>query len=359
MKKKILTVIGTRPEIIKMFPIINRLDNFYDNKLVWSGQHYDYNMVKKIFADVDLRKPDYFIKLSKKIPFFEIQEKLYKIISIENPKAIIYHGDTFTTLAAALISRFFYNNITNIHIEGGYRSFDKTQTEEQIRFIVDHISKLNFVSRSTEKKNLLKENKKKNNFIVGNSVNDSVKKIVTKIKSNTQLLEKYKLVDQKFIYCTIHRSENVENNIRLKKILNIINYISKEYKIIFSTHPRTLKKLQKLEKKFNPNVVFVKPLNYSESIGLLVKCLFCFSDSGGIQEEAIILKKKCVIPSNYTPHNCYLAKNANVILRLDNKNYKFMFKKIMSNIKNNTDVKKFKHRQNVSISIVRQLMKYL
>ena len=117
MKKKITTIIGTRPEIIKMFPIINELDKNFDNQLIWSGQHYDFNMVKNIFLDINLRKPDHFIKITNKSEtFFEIQKHIYTILKKNNSKAIIYHGDTFTTLASALVSRFFFPKILNVHI---------------------------------------------------------------------------------------------------------------------------------------------------------------------------------------------------------------------------------------------------
>ena len=153
MKKKILTILGTRPEIIKMFPIINKLDKFFDNKLLWSGQHYDFNMVKKIFTDVNLRRPDYFIKLSKKDnPFIEIQKKIYNIIVKTKPKAIIYHGDTFTTLATSIISNFFFYKIKRFHVEGGYRSTDMKQIEERVRLISDNLSDIIFVTGKKQKK---------------------------------------------------------------------------------------------------------------------------------------------------------------------------------------------------------------
>ena len=105
-----------------MYPIIKELDKNFDNELIWSGQHYDFKMVKNIFTDVNLRKPNYFIKIKIKPKLFEIQKRIFNILKNSKTKAIIYHGDTFTTLSSALISRFF-PNILNIHIEGGYRSF--------------------------------------------------------------------------------------------------------------------------------------------------------------------------------------------------------------------------------------------
>ena len=112
MKKKILTILGTRPELIKMFPLIKKLDKIYNNKLIWSGQHYDYELVKKIFKDLRLRSPDIKIKINKeKNNFIQIQDKLLKIIGKFKPNIIIYHGDTFTTLATSIVTNFFFSNI--------------------------------------------------------------------------------------------------------------------------------------------------------------------------------------------------------------------------------------------------------
>jgi UDP-N-acetylglucosamine 2-epimerase len=360
MKKKIVTIIGTRPEIIKMFPLINQLDEHFNNILVWSGQHYDYSMVSNIFMDVGLRRPNFFIKINKKKNLFiEIQKKIFEIIKKTKPIGIIYHGDTFTTLASAIISRFFYQNITNVHIEGGYRSFDKAQTEEQVRFVSDHISKINFVSRKDDKINLNKENLKSNIVVVGNTINDSIKKIISKKKNRKYLLEKYNIKKSSYIYCTLHRSENVDDIKRLKKIIEVINLFSKKYKIIFPMHPRTKKQLIKNKIHLDQNVIITKPLNFSSSIHLLSECLFCFSDSGGLQEESVILGKRCLIPLNYTPHDYYIDNNANVKLNLEEKSY---LKKSMHFLKitiQNNKIKYFRHKKNVSISICKKLVKIL
>ena len=349
MKNKILTIIGTRPEIIKMYPIINKLDKYFDNKLVWSGQHYDFNMVKKIFNDVNLRRPDYFIKLpKKKIPLFEIQREFYKIITKIKPKAIIYHGDTFTTLASALVSNFFFYKIIKIHIEGGYRSDDKNQIEERARLTIDHLSDHIFVTSEHQKKNLFRENIKKNIYVVGNSITDSVNDILKKKKRET--LKYYNLENNKYIYVTIHRSENVDNKKKLIKIIQIINWLSLNYKIIFPIHPRTRKKIKQFRIKLRSNVILIQPINYSMSIYLTSKCFFCFSDSGGLQEEAIILKKRCLIPSNKTPHAHYLDKNANQLINMNNNNFVQQIKKFILSIKKNR-LKKFIHKKKTSQSI--------
>ncbi|MDB0046014.1 UDP-N-acetylglucosamine 2-epimerase [Candidatus Pelagibacter sp.] len=232
MKKKITTIIGTRPEIIKMYPIIKELDKNFDNELIWSGQHYDFNMVKNIFLDLNLRKPNYFIKIKDRSKtFFEIQKSIHSILEKNDSKAIIYHGDTFTTLASALVSRFFFPKILNVHIEGGFRSLDNSQTEEQVRFIADHISQMNFVQRINDKSNLDNENCQNEINIVGNSVKDSIDIVKKKKLNSNKFFKKYSLKNNDYIYCTIHRSENVDDTHRLKKIVKIIKLLSKKKKV--------------------------------------------------------------------------------------------------------------------------------
>mgnify|MGYP001168243853 CR=1 FL=1 len=359
MKKKILTILGTRPELIKMFPLINKLDKKFNNKLIWSGQHYDYSMVKQNFNDVKLRNPNIEIKIKKnKNIFFQIQEKLYNIILKEKPDAIIYHGDTYTTLAASLVSNYFFYKIKKIHIEGGYRSGDKNQIEERARSTSDQLSNIIFVTREQERKNLLKENIKNNVYVVGNTINDSVRYILKKNKNKSLTTSQYKLQNKKFIYVTIHRSENVDNDERLIKIIKIINTLSIDYKIIFPIHPRTKKKFKKLRVKLKSNIILIPPISFSNSIFLISKCFFCFSDSGGLQEEAIILKKRCLVPSDKTPHAHYLDKNANHLININNINFLSMVKKFVISVKRNKS-KKFLHKKNISLLITKIINKIL
>jgi len=357
MKKKILTILGTRPELIKMFPIINKLDKKFNNKLIWSGQHYDYSMVKQNFNDIKLRDPDIEIKIKKnKNIFFQIQEKLYDIILNQKPDAIIYHGDTYTTLAASLVSNYFFYHIKKIHIEGGYRSGDKNQIEERARTTSDQLSNIIFVTREQEKKNLLKENIKNNVYVVGNSINDSIKYILKRNKNKSLTTNQYTLENKKFIYVTIHRSENVDNKKRLFKIIKIINTLATNYKIIFPIHPRTAKKFKKLSVKLKSNIILIPPINYSDSIFLISKCFFCFSDSGGLQEEAIILKKRCLVPSDKTPHAHYLDKNANHLVNINKISFLSFVNKFAISVDKNKS-KKFFHKKNTSQLITKIIKK--
>ncbi|MDC1224045.1 UDP-N-acetylglucosamine 2-epimerase (non-hydrolyzing) [Pelagibacteraceae bacterium] len=359
MKKKILTILGTRPELIKMFPIINKLDKKFNNQLVWSGQHYDYSMVKQNFKDVKLRAPNIEIKIKKnKNVFFQIQEKLHDIILKQKPNAIIYHGDTYTTLAASLVSNYFFYKIKKIHIEGGYRSGDKNQIEERARSTSDQLSNIIFVTRNQEKQNLLKENIKDNVYIVGNSITDSIKDILKKNKKKSSITNNHNLKDKQFIYVTIHRSENVDHKKRILKIVKIINTLAINYKIIFPIHPRTEKRFKKLGVKLKSNIILIPPISYSESIHLLSKCFFCFSDSGGLQEEAIILKKRCLVPSDKTPHTHYLDKNANHLVNMNNMNFLSPVKKFVLSVKNNKP-KKFVHKNNTAQLITNIIKKII
>ena len=360
MKKRILTILGTRPELIKMFPLIKILDKIYDHKLIWSGQHYDYDLVKQNFIDVKLRSPDVKIKINKrKNNFIQIQEKLIKIINNYRPKAIIYHGDTFTTLATSLITNFFYPNIIKIHIEGGYRSGDKSQIEERARTTSDQLSDAIFVTRSQEKKNLYKENIKKNVYIVGNSIYESVQQIL-KISDKKKINKKFdNLIDQKkFILATIHRAENVDNKIRLKKIINIINKLAENNLVFFPVHPRTKNKIKSLKLKLKSNIIIKNPISYSETIYLLSKSMFCFTDSGGLQEESVILKKRCIIPSNKTPHFFYLHKFANHLVQIEKGNYMSDVEKFKRSILTNK-LKRFSHKKNTSHEVIRILKKLI
>ena len=359
MKKKILTILGTRPELIKMFPLIKNLDKIYDNKLIWSGQHYDFELVKKNFLDVKLRSPNIKIKINKKKNnFIQIQDKLLKIINRFNPTAIVYHGDTFTTLAASLITNYFFPNITKIHVEGGYRSGDKNQIEERARTTSDQLSDIIFVTRILEKKNLIKENIKKNVHVVGNSIFNSIEQILN-ISNNKKINKKFFFLDKKkFIFATIHRAENVENSKRLKKILYIINSLSKDNIVFFPIHPRTKKKIKSLKLNLNSNVIINSPISYSETIYLLSKCFFSFTDSGGIQEESIILQKRCLIPSNKTPHSHYLHKYANCLVQIDKNNYMSCVYKFKKSLLTNK-IKKFHHHKKATYKMTKILKKII
>lgn len=345
MKKKAVSIIGTRPEIIKMYPLILNLDKIFDHKIIFSGQHFSKNMAFEIFEDLKLRKADINIKIKNRKNFLlEFSKKLVTILTKINPNYIIYHGDTLTTLASSLVSYNFFPNINNVHVESGYRSKAKNSIEEKIRRIVDHHSKINFSIRNEEEKNLSNEGIKKNVYTVGNTINDTIR-IKKKQLKKLHFKESY-------LYITIHRSENVDNKIRFKKIHDFLNKLADKINIILSIHPRTKKMQIKYNLRLNNKIQVIGPTNYTNNLKYLYNCFFCITDSGGIQEEAIILGKKCFIPLGDTPHHHYLSKNANELIDLNNTKRLFSFLK-----KKKIIIKKFNHQKQVSKKICKILLK--
>ena len=344
MKKKIVSIIGTRPEIIKMYPLIKEFDKNFNQTIIFSGQHFSKNMASNIFQDLKLRKPDINIKIKNRKNFlFEFSKKLIKNLKKLNPDFIVYHGDTFTTLISAFVSVNFFPEVKNVHIESGYRSNAKDNIEEKIRKVADKYSEINFAIRKKEKKNLFYEGVKKNVYTVGNTINDIInlkKKIIKKININN-----------KYLYVTIHRSENVDKKERFMKIHEFLNKIASKIDIILSIHPRSKKMQKRYNLKLSKKIKIISPVKYTNNLKYLYNSFFCITDSGGIQEEAILLGKKCFIPLSKTPHDHYLKKDANELISLDDTKRLFSFLN-----KKKIKVKKFDHTKSVSKRICKILL---
>lgn len=293
---KIITIIGTRPEFIRLSKIIPRLDESNNNILVHTGQNYNYELDKIFFKELKLRKPDYYLgaKGSFSNQLGIISKKLEKIILKEKPEKFIVLGDTNSSLGAIVAKRL---NIKVYHLEAGNRSFLKNSPEEVNRKIIDHISDFNmpYTKRSCE--NLVREGiNRKNIFIIGNPIYEVInnfKHLIFKSK----VIEKLNLKNKKFIICTLHRQENVDDKIKLKNYILILEKIANlfNYKIIFSTHPRTIKNLKRFKIKVSNKIHLIKPIGFFDFINLEINSQFVITDSGTVQEEASILKKPCIV----------------------------------------------------------------
>jgi UDP-N-acetylglucosamine 2-epimerase (non-hydrolysing) len=292
---KIAIVLGTRPEIIKLAPIINKL-NKKNSQIIFTGQHYDYDMSLRFIEQLGLRKPDYSLKISHSDPPIQIGEiitKLPKIFKKIKPDTVIVQGDTNTVLAAALSSLKL--EIPVSHVEAGLRSFDWRMPEEHNRIATDHLSEYLFAPTKNSKVNLTSENVQGRIFVTGNTIIDAINTFVVMASKKSKLS-----VDiDDYILMTLHRAENVDHK---KTIVSIISAILESKRdIIFPVHPRTLKRL----KEFNlyekllksENVLLLDSVGYFEMLELMKKCSFIISDSGGIQEEATSpnLRKKVLI----------------------------------------------------------------
>lgn len=292
MKKlKLMTIIGTRPEIIKLSEVIKSCDKYFQNILVHTGQNYDYSLNEIFFKDLGIRTPDYFLSvvgdnLGESIG--NIISKSFNIMVEENPDAILILGDTNSALSAIPAKRL---KIPIFHMEAGNRCFDENLPEEINRKIVDHISDINLAYSEHARRNLLNENIAiENIFVTGSPMKEVINKN-SKMISKSDILENLKLAKNKYFLVSAHREENIDNEKNFLSLMNAINFIAKEYKlpIIFSTHPRTQKFIEKRNFKFDELVKNIKPLGFFDYCKLQTNSYCVLSDSGTLAEESAIL----------------------------------------------------------------------
>ncbi|WP_299290942.1 non-hydrolyzing UDP-N-acetylglucosamine 2-epimerase [Nitrosopumilus sp.] len=328
---KIAIVLGTRPEIIKLAPIIKKLGP-KRSTVIFTGQHYDFQMGRQFIQELELPKPNYSLKISKSTPQIQISEiinKLSKILSKEKPDSVMVQGDTNTVLAAGICS--IKSNIPITHVESGLRSNDWRMPEEHNRIAIDHLSEILFAPTLNAKKNLLSESVHGKIHVTGNTAIDAIS-IYSKISEKKSKLS----IDfEEFILFTLHRAENVDDKKILSSIINGI--INSEEKIIFPIHPRTKKRLIEfnLFKKLqnNKNFGIYDSLGYFDMLELMKKCSLIVTDSGGIQEEStapIIRKKVLVVRKTTDRPEAVDSKMAEVI----GTNQKIITQKIKKSINN-------------------------
>ncbi len=318
---KIITIIGTRPEIIRLSRIIPILDNTNQNILVHTGQNYDYELDKIFFKELNVRKPDYYLGARGSFPeqLATISKKLEKIIIKEKPEKFIVLGDTNSSLGAIVAKRL---KLKVFHLEAGNRSYLRNSPEEVNRKIIDHVSDINlpYTKRSCE--NLVSEGiKRKNIFVIGNPIFEVINHYSKKIDNST-ILKKLNLQSNKFIICTLHREENIENIKNFQNYLNLMNKIANFFKlkIIFPTHPRTKLKLKKLKIKLSNKIYVTKPLGFIDFSCLEKNSKFMITDSGTVQEEASILNKLCLVFRDSTERPETLENGNTLLINNKHKN---------------------------------------
>ncbi len=294
---KIAVILGTRPEIIKMAPVIDKIkENDSECIIIHTGQHYDKEMSKQFFEDLKLPLPDYNIGVGSDTPVSQtskMMEGLEEILIKESPDIVLVQGDTNAVLAGALSANKL--SIPVGHVEAGLRSFDKTMPEELNRLVADECSMLYFVPTKETALNLLNEGiNHKSIFITGNTIVDACKRNLNIAIKSSNIRDKIDF--EKYIVLTMHRAENVDNKKRLTDLVNSI--IKLPYNIVFPVHPHTQKLLKEmnLEDKLTncDHIKITKPLGYLDFLHLLSDSSLILTDSGGIQEEAITLNIPCV-----------------------------------------------------------------
>ena len=292
-KIKVITIVGTRPEIIRLSCVISLLDEYVNQIFVHTGQNYDYELNEIFFKDLKVRKPDYFLGIDTSTlgsGVGDIIRKSEEVMLKEKPDALLVLGDTNSCLAAYMAKRL---KIPIYHMEAGNRCFDFNVPEEINRKIIDHIADFNLVYTEHARRHLISEGlPHRRIYLTGSPMNEVINHYRPKIE-NSQILNELKLEKEKYFIVSTHREENVDNKDNLRSIIYILNNVAKEYKIpvVVSTHPRTQNRIKEIKDlKFDPLISFLKPFGFTDYIHLQMNSLCTISDSGTISEESAILK---------------------------------------------------------------------
>lgn len=318
----IISVVGARPNFMKMAPIIKEINKRgIINILVHTGQHYDNNMSNVFFKELEIPIPDEFLKVGSGT-HAETTAKI--LISFESicikyrPNLIIVAGDVDSTLACALAAKKL--NIAIAHIESGLRSFDQRMPEEVNRILIDRISDLLFITEESGIQNCINEGLSDDKlFFVGNTMIDSLKSFLS-ISVKNKPWEKFNLSQNNYILVTIHRPSNVDSLNRLSSIIKLLESLSKLTKIIFPVHPRTNSRINRFRKKVNSiDLIITEPMAYFEFLGLMANAKLVITDSGGIQEETTFLGVPCLTIRENTERPVTVDIGTNQIIGLDTK----------------------------------------
>lgn len=292
MKTKVTTIIGTRPEIIRMSEMFKRFDHVFEHRLIHTGQNFDWNLNELFFDSMNVRKPD----LSLTVNSHNLSSQLGDIFSgverdliTNKPDAVVILGDTNSGLSAIIAKRL---GITVYHLEGGNRSFDINVPEETNRKIIDHTSDFNLVYSESARRNLLNEGIHPRSIcLIGSPMNEVINANLGKIE-NSDILNKLNLLGGKYFLVSVHRQENTDKRSRIQELFESLDLIASSYEIpvIVSTHPRTKDLLQKSGYKFSSGIRFLDPFNFYDYCKLQQKARAVLSDSGSLSEEASVLK---------------------------------------------------------------------
>lgn len=291
MKLKVLTILGTRPEIIRLSRFITYADKYFDHKLAHTGQNYSNNLKDVFFEEMNIRQPDYYLDVVGENlgeTMGSIISKSYNLLNELQPDALFILGDTNSALSAISAKRL---KIPIFHMEAGNRCFDMNVPEEINRKIVDHISDINLCYTENSRKYLLAEGFRKDHaMVVGSPMKEILNYYMKDITESDHILNKFGLEKHKYIVLSIHREENIDIEDNFKEIIKSLNMLCNEFSVpvLFSVHPRTLKKIEGL--KLNELIIPIPALGFFDYCFLQMNSLCVLSDSGTLTEESSILR---------------------------------------------------------------------
>ncbi|VAX13590.1 UDP-N-acetyl-L-fucosamine synthase [hydrothermal vent metagenome] len=290
-KLKVVTVVGTRPEIIRLACVLGKLDRYFDHALLHTGQNYDYELNEIFFSDLKLRKPDFYLDAvgeTSSETIGQIIISVDKLLGDINPDALLVLGDTNSCLAVIPAKR---RKIPVFHMEAGNRCFDQRVPEEINRRIVDHTADINLTYSSIAREYLLAEGLPPDTVIKTGSPMFEVLNHYRNEIDASNILERLELKENSFFVVSAHREENIDSDKNFTNLVEILNAIADQYKkpVIVSTHPRTQKRIDTVGVVFNPLVRLLKPLGFMDYVRLQMTSRATLSDSGTINEESSIL----------------------------------------------------------------------
>ena len=292
-KIKVMTVVGTRPEIIRLSRVVIQLDKYCEHVLVHTGQNYDYELNQVFFDDLDLRKPDYFLdsatnSTSAAQTIGNLIISVDRVLEQEKPQALLVLGDTNSCLAVISAKR---RKIPIFHMEAGNRCFDQRVPEEINRRIVDHTSDINLTYSSIAREYLLREGFPPDQIIkTGSPMYEVLQHNKSKIQASTAL-QRLNLIPQQYFVVSSHREENIDSDNSFAKLVSVLNALAEDQciPVVVSAHPRTKKRVDATGAKFHPLVQLLKPQGFHDYVNLQMHARVVLSDSGTINEEASIL----------------------------------------------------------------------
>ncbi len=329
--KKILTILGARPQLIKAASVSRVLKNSGINeKIIHTGQHFDKNMSDIFIKEMGIPEPDYNLEINSLkhgAMTGRMIEKIEEVLLMEKPDLVIVYGDTNSTIAGAIASKKLHIKLA--HIEAGLRSYKMTMPEEINRIVTDRISDYLFCPTEVALKNLVSEGFKNFNlkiYNVGDVMYDAALYYSKFSRDKSSIISDLGLNSRNFILCTIHREENTDNIDNLKSIVAALNDINKEVSVILPLHPRTRNVLSKNNVKldFEP----IEPVGYFDIIELLKHCRLVMTDSGGMQKEAYFFSKYCITLREETEWTELVESKVNFLAGADKNKIRLCYNKI-------------------------------
>ncbi len=334
MRLKIAIILGTRPEIIKMAPIIREIQKRkIEYYVIHSGQHYSYNLDRIFFDQLNIPSPKYKLGVGSGLPGEQtglIISRTEKVLKKNPPSIVLVEGDTNTVLGGALAARKL--NIPVGHVEAGLRSYDRKMPEEWNRILTDHCSDLLFAPTNKAKKILLSEGiSRKMIFVTGNTIVDAVLYNIEKSYAKSHILNKLGVESNEFLLASLHRQENVDDVKRFRNIIQGLKLLQKKFNlpVIYPIHPRSKKMAKKFKIGFG-KIILIEPVDYFTFLFLEKNAKIVLTDSGGVQEETCILKVPCVTLRDNTERPETLGVGSNVIAGTNPKNILTCAKKMMN-----------------------------